>query len=86
MPKLAISRRTFLSSACVAGSGLVLAGCDVFGQLDNPDGALRDTLESANDLTYRVQRLLLKKLVWLTDDGETHELYAPIDIDADLDP
>jgi hypothetical protein len=34
----------------------------------------------------RVQRLLLKKLVWITDDGETHELLAPIDIDADLDP
>ena len=34
----------------------------------------------------RVQRLLLKKLVWHTDDGETHELHAPIDIDADLDP
>lgn len=34
----------------------------------------------------RVQRLLLKKLVWQTDDGETHELQAPIDIDADLDP
>jgi hypothetical protein len=34
----------------------------------------------------RVQRLLLKKLVWLTDDGESHELQAPIDIDADLDP
>lgn len=34
----------------------------------------------------RVQRLLLKKLVWLTDDGETHELHVPIDIDTDLDP
>lgn len=34
----------------------------------------------------RVQHLLLKKLVWVTDDGETHELQAPIDIDADLDP
>ena len=34
----------------------------------------------------RVQRLLLKKLVWVTDDGQTHELDAPIDIDADLDP
>ena len=34
----------------------------------------------------RVQRLLLKKLVWVTDDGETHVLQAPIDIDADLDP
>jgi hypothetical protein len=34
----------------------------------------------------RVQRLLLTKLVWVTDDGETHELQAPIDVDADLDP
>jgi hypothetical protein len=34
----------------------------------------------------RVQRLLLKKLTWVTDDGESHELHAPIDIDADLDP
>lgn len=34
----------------------------------------------------RVQRLLLKKLVWTTDDGQSHELLAPIDIDADLDP
>jgi len=34
----------------------------------------------------RVQRLLLKKLVWTTDDGQSHELYAPIDIDTDLDP
>jgi hypothetical protein len=34
----------------------------------------------------RVQRLLLKKLRWQTADGEWHELQAPIDIDADLDP
>lgn len=34
----------------------------------------------------RVQRLLLKKLVWTTADGQVHELQAPIDIDADLDP
>jgi len=34
----------------------------------------------------RVQRLLLKKLRWQTSDGEWHELQAPIDIDADLDP
>lgn len=34
----------------------------------------------------RVQSLVLTKLVWQTDDGETHELYAPIDIDADIDP
>lgn len=34
----------------------------------------------------RVQHLTLTKLVWRTDDGESHELQAPIDIDADLDP
>lgn len=34
----------------------------------------------------RVQRLLLKELRWRTANGEWHELHAPIDIDADLDP
>ena len=34
----------------------------------------------------RVQALVLTKLVWVTDDGEVHQLEAPIDIDADLDP
>jgi hypothetical protein len=34
----------------------------------------------------RVQALILKRLVWVTDDGQSHELVAPIDIDTDLDP
>ena len=34
----------------------------------------------------RVKSLTLKKLVWLTDDGQTHQLTAPIDIHAGLDP
>src|SRR6478609_8826253 len=34
----------------------------------------------------RVRSLTLKKLVWLTDDGQTHQLSAPIDIHAGLDP
>ncbi len=34
----------------------------------------------------RVKSLTLKKLVWLTDDGQTHQLNAPIDIHAGLDP
>ncbi len=34
----------------------------------------------------RVRHLLLSKLVWVTDDGQTHELHAPIDIDTGLDP
>ncbi len=34
----------------------------------------------------RVLSLTLDKLVWTTEDGEVHELTAPIDIDTDLDP
>lgn len=34
----------------------------------------------------RVVSLTLDKLVWTTDDGEVHELIAPIDIDTDIDP
>jgi hypothetical protein len=34
----------------------------------------------------RVKSLVLKQLIWRTDDGQTHELDAPIDIHAGLDP
>jgi hypothetical protein len=34
----------------------------------------------------RVTSLTLKKLVWVTDDGEVHEQNAPIPIDTSLDP
>lgn len=34
----------------------------------------------------RVKSLTLKKLVWQTDDGQTHQLNAPIDIHFGLDP
>lgn len=34
----------------------------------------------------RVSSLTLTKLRWTTSDGEVHELVAPIDIDADIDP
>jgi hypothetical protein len=34
----------------------------------------------------RVRSLTLKKLIWKTDDGQTHQLSAPIDIHAGLDP
>ena len=34
----------------------------------------------------RVESLVLRKLRWVTDDGEVHELVSPIAIDTDLDP
>ncbi len=34
----------------------------------------------------RVASLTLTKLVWITDDGEVHEVNAPIAIDTSLDP
>lgn len=34
----------------------------------------------------RVSSLTLSRIYWVTADGQEHELVAPIDIDADLDP
>jgi DMSO/TMAO reductase YedYZ molybdopterin-dependent catalytic subunit len=58
MARFKINRRAFITSAAVGGSGLVLSGCDVFDSLSNPDNGLRNFFEGANNLTYRVQRLL----------------------------
>jgi DMSO/TMAO reductase YedYZ molybdopterin-dependent catalytic subunit len=56
MPKFMISRRTFLTASTV-GAGLLTSGCDAFDFLSDNDDPVRDFLESANDLTYRAQRL-----------------------------
>jgi DMSO/TMAO reductase YedYZ molybdopterin-dependent catalytic subunit len=58
MSKLRINRRAFITSAAVGGSGLILSGCDAFDDVGDPDNRLRHVIESANNLTYRVQRLL----------------------------
>ena len=58
MTKFKINRRSFITSAAVGGSGMMLSGCDVFDNLSNPDNGLRNLFEGANNLTYRVQRLL----------------------------
>ena len=57
MQKFHMNRRSFITAAAMGGSSLALSGCDVFDGLA-PDGGLRNVFESANDLTYRVQRLL----------------------------
>jgi DMSO/TMAO reductase YedYZ molybdopterin-dependent catalytic subunit len=58
MTKFKINRRSFITSAAVGGSGMMLSGCDVFDSLSSPDNGLRNFFEGANNLTYRVQRLL----------------------------
>jgi DMSO/TMAO reductase YedYZ molybdopterin-dependent catalytic subunit len=56
--KFRLNRRKFLTAASLGASGMVLSGCDAFdSQLGVGDG-LRSFLENANDLTWRVQRLL----------------------------
>lgn len=58
MSKLILSRRKFLTGAAVGASGLTLAGCDAFDNHLGSDDKLRQFLEGANDLSYRVQRAL----------------------------
>ncbi|MEI5680299.1 MULTISPECIES: molybdopterin-binding protein [unclassified Mesorhizobium] len=58
MKKLQISRRGFLTSAALGASGLAISGCDAFDSLSSTDSQVRGVLEGANNLTYRVQRLL----------------------------
>ena len=59
MTKFMISRRKFLTSATIAGSGLALSGCDVFDMLGDRDNAVRNFIEGANNLTYKAQRLIV---------------------------
>lgn len=54
-----ISRRKFLTRGAIGGTGLVLTGCNVMDGLSRTGHPVRDFMEGANDLTYRVQRALL---------------------------
>ena len=54
-----ITRRNFLRSSVLAGSGLVLAGCDQFDFLADKTNPARRVVERANVLTYKAQRALI---------------------------
>ncbi|HEV7346097.1 MAG TPA: molybdopterin-dependent oxidoreductase [Devosia sp.] len=54
-----ITRRNFLRSSAVAGSGLIMAGCDQFNFLGSKENPVRHVMEQANVLTYNVQRTLI---------------------------
>jgi DMSO/TMAO reductase YedYZ molybdopterin-dependent catalytic subunit len=70
-----ISRRHFVR-ASVAVSSLTLAGCDALDQLSNTDGKVRKVLASANELTYRTQRLLLGNN-WLAREYSESDIRQP---------
>ena len=54
-----ITRRNFLRTSAVAGSGLILAGCDQFDFFADKSGSARQFMERANVLTYKAQRALI---------------------------
>jgi DMSO/TMAO reductase YedYZ molybdopterin-dependent catalytic subunit len=54
-----ITRRNFLRGSVLAGSGLVLAGCDQFNFLADKTNPVRQVVERANVLTYQAQRALI---------------------------
>lgn len=59
MSRLLLNRRRFLTAAGLAASTLPLAGCDAFDGLLQNQAPVRNVLAAANDLTYRMQRLLM---------------------------
>jgi len=60
MSKFMISRRGLITGAAVAGSGVLLSGCDAFDAVADRSNGLRGFIEGAgNGLSYRIQRLLI---------------------------
>jgi DMSO/TMAO reductase YedYZ molybdopterin-dependent catalytic subunit len=58
MSKFQLNRRKFLTGAGLGASALSLGGCDILDGLNEGDGAARNFVEKANNLTYRIQRLI----------------------------
>jgi DMSO/TMAO reductase YedYZ molybdopterin-dependent catalytic subunit len=59
MSKLVISRRRLLGLGTAGISSIALGGCDLFDGIANRGSDARAALAAANDLTYRMQRLLM---------------------------
>lgn len=64
-----LSRRRFLIGSGLAAPG-VLSGCDAFDAALESDSKIRQALEGANDLSYRVQRLLQGRDTLAQEYGE----------------
>jgi DMSO/TMAO reductase YedYZ molybdopterin-dependent catalytic subunit len=54
-----LNRRRLLGLGAASASTLMLAGCDQFDFLSDGNNGVREVLTKANDVTYRVQRLLV---------------------------
>lgn len=59
MSKLKLSRRGLLRGGGALVATSALAGCDQFDFLGDRDNQVRNVLEQANSLTYRVQRAVI---------------------------
>lgn len=66
-----ITRRNFLGSSAVMGSGLVLAGCNQFDFLGSKENPVRQVMERANVLTYQAQRTLIGQQTLAREYGES---------------
>jgi DMSO/TMAO reductase YedYZ molybdopterin-dependent catalytic subunit len=83
--KLAMSRRRFITGAAVSAASLSLTGCNALDGLSAPDNKVRSILEKANDLTYRVQRLLLGEN-WLAREYSEKDIRQPQKPNGTSDP
>jgi hypothetical protein len=68
------------------GDDLSLAVATSENSLNSYKPAISLTESQVSYAENRVVSLTLTKLVWVTDDGEVHEMNAPIAIDTSLDP
>ncbi|MGE4246756.1 MAG: molybdopterin-binding protein [Parvibaculaceae bacterium] len=70
MMKHLVTRRALVRSATLGLTGAALSGCNLLDPLAQSGHPVRNVLESANDLTYRVQRLLLGRNALAQEFGE----------------
>lgn len=67
------------------GDDLTLSVSTSLSKLNSYRPGTSLTESQVNYAENRVESLTLKKLVWVTEDGEVHEQNAPIPIDTSLD-
>lgn len=68
------------------GDELSVSEPSSFSNLNSYRPAVSLSESQVNYAENRVVSLTLKKLVWTTEDGQVHEMNAPIPLDTSLDP